>query len=149
MGDRWRGFTSILDEALGESFFGIGLPRASLCLCYKLYGSIKEARAAVDKDKVLWQILHLYCLGSLTFFNHSLKVGSFNLSSWNFLPSFWPIIYFYLSSTIVRKGLSIPPFLKIVHSPFLPANRSSHVFLINRNTTEIKCTKYYPCKITT
>ena len=41
---------------------------------------------------------------------------------------------------IIRKGVStplphfkiIPPFLKILHPPTLPANRSSQVFLINR-----------------
>ena len=44
--------------------------------------------------------------------------------------------HFKIIPPITRTLLgSPPPFLKILHLPTLPANRSSQVFLVNRNAT--------------
>ena len=42
---------------------------------------------------------------------------------------------FVTKNSIVCRRVSSPPFLKISHPPTLPTNRSSQVFLINRNVT--------------
>ena len=96
--------------------------------------------------KCFWTNLFSSLLPSACFCHFSLCVSSLHLkiyktSAWTiflekrFLPQLSKHLVIFCRGVSTLPLLGFPLFLKIPHPPILPANRSSQVFLINRNAT--------------
>ena len=80
-----------------------------------------------------------FCNCHIIFPHHNFKI----FTSLNYYWAIYGIVCKGVSITFPPPYLTpplhitrIPPFLKILHFPTLPANRSFQVFLINRNATK-------------